>query len=179
MPMRTRAKSFLVIRTGVLPLALCVSAFAWASSARADDTVAAAPTDVPQQAAVAAAPAPAASPAHTKVHPFKTLIGHGFDHLTALALPPAEASTPTVTAVRDQQIEVIGKGHFTDAPLPDDDDGGPQEQKDLTSPSIEPSFFHRDPHQVGDALAGGSAANQQRRGHGQAAAGLALAIPLN
>ncbi|WP_139064454.1 hypothetical protein [Gluconobacter morbifer] len=66
---------------------------------------------------------------------------------------------------------------FGTAPLPDEDIQAPTESTPDTA-HFRPDFFHRLDGSFGDGEESDHA-NQQRRGHGSASCGLALAVPLS
>ncbi|GBQ70554.1 hypothetical protein AA103196_2520 [Ameyamaea chiangmaiensis NBRC 103196] len=68
---------------------------------------------------------------------------------------------------------------FSAAPVPDDDMRAPMRRgQDLTAATIEPDLFSRSRHLEGSGFSDGSQASDRRRGHGSAAAGLQLTVPV-
>lgn len=108
--------------------------------------------------------------------------GHtGLESASAFSLAPVSSTEPLI---RQASLTVkakapVSRNGFTEAPLPDDDLDAPKERGNDGDATLRPDFFQRNHHQVGDALAGGAGANDQRRGHGSMAAGVAVAIPMN
>lgn len=84
-----------------------------------------------------------------------------------------------VIAEKAPVVPASAQARFSAAPLPDDDMEEPQSAQDYHATSVRPDFFRRNAHQVGDALAGGAADNEQRRGHGSMAGGLSVAVPMD
>jgi len=114
-----------------------------------------------------------ASPAVAPVHVTRA---HGFA-LTDTVLPRAETASANLAQTVSATQPADG---FAPAPLPDSDVEAPRNQaRDLTAPTLEPDFFERSKHQVGDGFSSGSHISDQRRGHGSAAAGLQLSMPLS
>lgn len=100
---------------------------------------------------------------------------------SAFSLAPVSSTEPLI---RQASLTVkakapVSQNGFTEAPLPDDDLDAPKERGNDGDATLRPDFFQRNHHQVGDALAGGAGANDQRRGHGSMAAGVAVAIPMD
>lgn len=100
---------------------------------------------------------------------------------SSFSLEPTSAEEPLI---RQASLTVrapasASKDGFTQAPLPNDDFEAPKSRNSDDDASLRADFFQRNHHQVGDALAGGAGANDQRRGHGSMAAGVAVAIPMN
>lgn len=105
----------------------------------------------------------------------------GLDTASSFSLEPAPAKEPLI---RQASLTVkapiaASKDGFSQAPLPDDELEAPSSRNSDDDARLRADFFQRNHHQVGDALAGGAGANDQRRGHGSMAAGVALAIPMN
>ncbi|GBQ09496.1 hypothetical protein [Swaminathania salitolerans] len=105
----------------------------------------------------------------------------GFSSAAPYTLTPRDAVEPLIrqATLRATARAVTAPGAFTDAPLPDDEIDAPRERVSDNAAQIRPDFFRRNHHVVGDALSGGAAVNDQRRGHGSMAAGLAVAIPMD
>lgn len=105
----------------------------------------------------------------------------GLDATSSYSLEPTTGEEPLI---RQASLTVRApvstrKDGFTQAPLPDDDLEAPKSRNSDDDASLRADFFQRNHHQVGDALTGGAGANDQRRGHGSMAAGVAVAIPMN
>lgn len=115
-------------------------------------------------------------------HPIRNAGAHtGLKSVSAFSLDPVTADEPLIrqASLTVKARKPARQDGFSDAPLPDDDLAAPKERGGEDDARLRADFFHRDHHQVGDALAGGAGANDQRRGHGSMAAGLAVAIPLD
>jgi len=99
--------------------------------------------------------------------------------LTDTMLPPAE--TPVDSASLKHTVSAIQAADgFAPAPLPDSDVEEPRTAASQPSgPSLEPDFFQRSKYQVGDGFSEGSHISDRPKGHGSAAAGLQLSMPLS
>ncbi|AQS86910.1 hypothetical protein AA101099_0775 [Neoasaia chiangmaiensis NBRC 101099] len=115
-----------------------------------------------------------ASPVTTHHNAFGKLTSFS---LSAVSKEPAPIIQPAVGHGHAEVLEVRAQSRFSDAPVPNDMDA-PVDTSGETDPSLEPDFFRRNTHQAGDALSNGASVNQQRRGHGNMAAGIALAVPM-
>lgn len=103
------------------------------------------------------------------------------DAASAFSLAPMTATEPLIKQA-SLTVKAKAPGNrngFTDAPLPDDDLDAPKDRGSDDNATLRPDFFQRNHHRVGDALSGGAGANDQRRGHGSMAAGVAVAIPMD
>ncbi|GAB6853139.1 hypothetical protein [Asaia astilbis] len=100
---------------------------------------------------------------------------------SSFSLEPVTAEEPLIkqASLTVKAPSAISKDGFSQAPLPDDDVEAPRARGAEDDASLRADFFQRNHHQVGDALAGGAAVNDQRRGHGSMAAGVAVAIPMD
>jgi len=105
----------------------------------------------------------------------------GLNTVSAFSLEPETADAPLIRQASLTVRAQAPASHdgFTEAPLPDDSLDAPKERGGDDDTKLRPDFFQRNHHQVGDALAGGAGANDQRRGHGSMAAGVAVAIPMD
>lgn len=105
----------------------------------------------------------------------------GFGKMTDLSFSKSDAASPLLQrSASHGHVEVMvvhGQPQFSAAPLPDDDIQAPTEGESEEA-GLRPDFFHRDAHQVGEALANGAGVNSQRAGHGSVSAGVALAVPM-
>jgi len=122
-------------------------------------------------------PAPSAS--HHSIH--RSVSGAGLGAVSSFSLDPVTTTEPLIRQASltvKAPITSAANG-FSEAPLPDEDMDAPKEHGGNDDATLKADFFQRNHHQVGDALSGGAAANDQRRGHGSMAAGVAVAIPLN
>ncbi|WP_025885285.1 hypothetical protein [Asaia prunellae] len=105
----------------------------------------------------------------------------GLKSNSSYSLEPVTTEEPLIrqASLTVRAPAAASKDGFTQAPLPDDEVEAPRMPNTDRDTSLKADFFQRNHHQVGDALAGGAAVNDQRRGHGSMAAGLAVAIPLD
>lgn len=105
-----------------------------------------------------------------------------FGSMTDLSLDTREAAPSLIghnqSAAHEEVVQVRAKSRFSDAPLPDDDIEAPAQNTD-DGATLRPDFFRQDQHMVGDALDNGAHANTQRAGHGNFAAGVAVAVPMD
>ncbi|MCQ9154644.1 hypothetical protein [Acidomonas methanolica] len=101
--------------------------------------------------------------------------------MTDLSFSKSDSASPLLQRSAShghvEVMEVHGQPQFSAAPLPDDDIEAPAEGQSEEA-GLRPDFFHRDAHQVGEALANGAGVNSQRAGHGSVSAGVALAVPM-
>lgn len=107
---------------------------------------------------------------------FSTIVEDGSSILKADAAGMTALSTDLVA---DSNVRTVASSGpiYTDAPVPDEDMMEPLVIADPTT-HVRPDFFHRVSHQTSAAQDESTSVNEHRRGHGSAAAGLALAVPL-
>ncbi|CAI9119585.1 hypothetical protein [Brytella acorum] len=114
--------------------------------------------------------------AHPSSSAFSTIVADGSSNLKTDTAGITSLSTDLV-AHSDARAVAASGPTYTDAPVPDEDVTEPLVISD-PSTHVRPDFFHRDSHQINAAQDESTSVNEHRRGHGSAAAGLALAVPL-
>ncbi|GBQ88008.1 hypothetical protein [Asaia krungthepensis] len=122
-----------------------------------------------------------ASPNTSHGTPHRSMKGSALGSVSSFSLEPVATAEPLIRQASLTVKASAPSTHngFSEAPLPDDDMDAPKERGNGDDATLKADFFQRNHHQVGDALSGGAAANDQRRGHGSMAAGVAVAIPID